>query len=230
MWYSRSSGLDWRPKNLRNFLRDFHFSFMSYCWRSWATYLPRCLCVCDIIHREGPALVTSGHTQVKCQKSENCVYCACVSVAASVYFPFLAIQFQVASLFIYYCTRTRVGCLRRRCCVSAAAATAAVGITKSLNQLLTTGRVSLPKQQHQQKVSQVADWASNEVICRRLRQTAACVIPLSNPGLVARTELLANLNELTFCIIERVFEDIHYTNEMETDCKGMQIVLGMGKH
>lgn len=67
-----------------------------------------CVCVCDIIHREGPALVTSGHTQVKCQKSENCVYCACVSVAASVYFPFLAIQFQVASLFIYYCTRTRV--------------------------------------------------------------------------------------------------------------------------
>lgn len=47
------TSINWRPKNLRNFLRDFHFSFMSYCWRSWPTISAVSLSVwvCDIIRK-----------------------------------------------------------------------------------------------------------------------------------------------------------------------------------
>lgn len=128
------------------------------------------------------------HTSQVSEKWKLCLLCLCLSCCFCLFSFFGDPILSGLSVYLLLYSHSGRRRLRRRCCL-AAAATAAVGITKSLNQLLTTGRVSLPKQQQQQKVSQVADWASNEVICRRLRQTAACVIPLSNPGLVAQTEL-----------------------------------------
>lgn len=177
MWYSRSSpGLDWRPKNLRNFLRDFHFSFMSYCWRSWA---PSSVCPCVWHHPQRGACSGDFWTHKSSVRKVKTVFIVPVSQSLLLFiFLFWRSNFKwPLCLFIIVLALGSVAFI-----AVAAAATAAVGITKSLNQLLTTGRVSQPKQQQQQKVSQVADWARNEVICRQLRQTAACVIPPSNPA------------------------------------------------
>lgn len=188
MWYSRgtphlfrSRGLDWRPKNLRNFLRDFHFSFMSYCWRSWTAFLwvYKWMCVCVWHHqrvwpqREGSALVTSGHTSQVSEKWKLCLLCLSQLLLLFIFlfwrsnFKWPLCLFIIVLGSVAFVASAAVSA-SASAVAAATAATAAVGITKSLNQLLTTGRVSQPKQQ--QKVSQVADWARNEVIGRQLRQ------------------------------------------------------------
>lgn len=119
MWYSRSSGLDWRPKNLRNFLRDFHFSFMSYCWRSWATYLPlRVVCVCVWHHPQRGAC--SGdfwtHTSQVSEKWKLCLLCLCLSCCFCLFSFFgdpISSGLSVYLLLYSHSGRRR---LRRRCC------------------------------------------------------------------------------------------------------------------